>query len=34
MQSQSILKNRKTKKQLRNKLSQRGGSGRASGRPS
>jgi len=34
MQSRSILKNRKTKKQLRNKLSQRGGSGRASGRVS
>lgn len=34
MQSRSILKNRKTKKQLRNKLSQRGGSNRASGRAS
>ena len=31
---QSILKNRKTKKQIKKKLSQRGGSGRASGRPS
>jgi len=31
---QSNLKNRKTKKQIKNKLSQRGGSGKASGRPS
>lgn len=31
---QSNLKNCKTKKQIKNKLSQRGGSGKASGRPS